>query len=103
MPLTTIGRDTVGLNEALVIALARARASGRHAFQVAAAADVHPSELSRWTHGHTSPSPAQAERVATALGLPVKALFPVNESSPAAIPGSTKTTDAGGPREGYRA
>ena len=54
----------VNLNEPLVLALARARARGESAYQVAARAQVHPSELSKWANGRRTPTPAQAERVA---------------------------------------
>jgi transcriptional regulator with XRE-family HTH domain len=100
MTLTTLDGPTVGLNEPLLIAIARSRAQGRSAYRIAAQAKVHPSELSRWIHGRRKPSAAQAARVAKALGCAVADIFPTDESSPAAIPGSTKT-DAGGPREAY--
>lgn len=65
-----------GLNERLVLALARAGARGESAYQVAARAGVHPSELSKWKNGRRSPSAAQAVRVADALGEPAESLFP---------------------------
>jgi transcriptional regulator with XRE-family HTH domain len=82
MALTSVRARPVELNEPLLLALARARAKGRSAYKIAAAADVHPSDLSRWMHGRRTPSPAQAERLAQALGLPVEGLFPANDSRP---------------------
>jgi transcriptional regulator with XRE-family HTH domain len=87
--------DGVDLNEPLVLALAHARARGESAYQIAARAGVHPSELSRWANGRRAPSAEQAARVADALGCRVEVIFPVNELSPAGKPGSAKTSDAG--------
>ena len=96
MTVTIVDPVPVKLNERLILALAHARAQGRSAAKVAALADVHPSEVSRWAYGHRSPTPAQAARVAQALGCEVSDIFPLKELSPAGKPGSTKTTDAGG-------
>lgn len=67
----------VNLNEPLVLALARARARGESAYQVAARAQVHPSELSKWANGRRTPTPAQAERVAAVLGCQPEDVFPL--------------------------
>jgi transcriptional regulator with XRE-family HTH domain len=72
------------LNEALLLALARARARGESAYLVAARAGVHPSELSRWMNGRRNPNADQSRRVAEALGVEVDDIFPMNESSPRA-------------------
>ncbi len=109
MELTTLDTVAVSLNERLLLALARARARGQSDYQTAAQAEVHPSELSRWMHGHRSPSPAQAARVASALGCNVGDIFPINEqrpesgalpkSKPARMPNSAEVTGAVGQAE----
>ena len=58
-----------------MLALARARAQGRTAYQVAVDAGEHPSELSRWVNGRKLPTRTQAERIAAVLGYPVDQLF----------------------------
>jgi transcriptional regulator with XRE-family HTH domain len=68
--------EPVAINEALVLALARSRANGRLAYQIAAAAGVHPSELSRFVNGHKLPTRTEAEHVAAELGYRVDQLFP---------------------------
>jgi len=56
--------------------LARARAHGTPSYRVAAAARVHPGELSRWVRGSRRPTLQQAIRVAAALGCTTEDLFP---------------------------
>lgn len=71
------------LNEQLVLAFARARARGAGAaYQIAARAGVHPSEVSRWMNGHRAPSPDQAQRLASALDCEVEDIFPANAERP---------------------
>lgn len=71
------------MNEQLVLAFARARARGAGAaYQIAARAGVHPSEVSRWMNGHRAPSPDQAQRLASALDCEVEDIFPANAERP---------------------
>lgn len=87
------------VNEPLLFALARIRARGVPQWQVASLAGVGPSLLSFWVHGHRSPRPDEARRVAEVLGLPVEELWPgltQNDVSPA----GNRADEKGGLRDG---
>jgi hypothetical protein len=64
------------VNEALLFALARARATGTPQWQVSALAGVNPTLLSLWVHGHRAPRAEEARRVADVLGAEVRDLWP---------------------------
>jgi transcriptional regulator with XRE-family HTH domain len=70
----SVDADT-SLNGALILAVAEERARGRYAHHIAAAAGVHPSELSRWLNGRKTPNREQAIRLASVLQQPVTSLF----------------------------
>jgi transcriptional regulator with XRE-family HTH domain len=50
-------------------------ASGKTQEQVAEAIDVSPVTLSRWINGHSDPDFAKLDRLANALGLPLRLTF----------------------------
>jgi transcriptional regulator with XRE-family HTH domain len=83
-------------NEALVVALAWARSRGESGYQVAARAEVHPSELSRWANGHRLPNPEQAARLARALGQQTDVLFPVLFGKHEALAGTARASQKTG-------
>jgi transcriptional regulator with XRE-family HTH domain len=64
------------LNEPLALALLRARAAGICAEDIARAAGISPSKLSRVMHNRQAPSREVAERIAGALSMPAEELFP---------------------------
>jgi transcriptional regulator with XRE-family HTH domain len=60
----------------LRIALAEAKATGRHGYQVAAAAHIDPTTLSRIVTGQRVPHRLTAEAIARALDRDVADVFP---------------------------
>jgi len=56
-------------NERLMVELARCRARGMTAREVAAEAGLHPSVLSAFAHGRRTMRPEAAERLAVVLGV----------------------------------
>lgn len=64
------------VNEPLAFAILRLRLRGVYAVDVARAADVSASRLSRLLNGHQDPTPDEARRLADLLEQPVSTLFP---------------------------
>ena len=63
-------------NAVLASALAGLKICGIRSVDVAKAAGMDATTLSRLVHGHRLPTPAQAERVAAAVDLSVERLWP---------------------------
>lgn len=59
------------------------RQMGLSQFDLSLRSRVHPSTISRIESGRYRPYPAEAKRLARALGVRVEDLFPVNEATAA--------------------
>jgi len=81
----------------LALALALARVDGRTQEDVAGAAGVHHSLLSRVLNRHVNPNPRQAAAISAALDCEVTDLFPdLNDEDPADEPGLVTTSASPG-------
>jgi transcriptional regulator with XRE-family HTH domain len=91
---SAVGRREI--NEPLTYAVLNLRAGGIYAVDLARAAGMGASVLSRLQNGHQQPTVEQATRLAELLGRPVAELFP--DLDPANESDSAEPTPAPSPK-----